>query len=161
MARQLSSTQRPAAHKAGVRGFTLIELMITVVVASILATIAIPAYTNQIRKSRRTDARTALLDLASREERYFSTANKYSAVATDLGYAAWPASVGGNYYNISTPRVQDATAARPAGFTLTAVPVAGNGQDHDTQCTTFIVDGTGMQSSKDASNTDTTKTCWN
>ena len=49
-------------------GFTLVELMVTLVVAAILATIAIPAYQNQIRESRRTEAKTALLDLAGREE---------------------------------------------------------------------------------------------
>jgi type IV pilus assembly protein PilE len=49
------------------RGFTLVELMVVIVIASILMAIAIPSYKTSIRKSRRTDAKTALLDLAGRE----------------------------------------------------------------------------------------------
>jgi len=40
-------------------GFSLIELMVTVAIATILISIAIPAYNTQIRKSRRTEAKTA------------------------------------------------------------------------------------------------------
>jgi len=53
--------------RADSRGFTLVELMVVIVIASILMAIAIPSYKNSIRKSRRTDAKTALLDLAGRE----------------------------------------------------------------------------------------------
>ncbi len=62
-------------------GFTLIELMVTLVVASILLAIAVPSYQAQVRKSRRTEARNAVMDLAAREERYFSVNNDYSASA--------------------------------------------------------------------------------
>jgi type IV pilus assembly protein PilE len=58
-----------------IAGFTLIELMTTILVGSILLAIAIPSYNAQTQKSRRTEAKTALLDLASREERYNSTYN--------------------------------------------------------------------------------------
>ena len=44
-------------------GFTLIELMIAVAVVAILGTIAMTSYTSQIQKSRRTDARSAVMDL--------------------------------------------------------------------------------------------------
>ena len=54
------------------RGFTLIELMVVVVIATILVGIAVPSYMSQMRKSRRTDAKTALLELAGREERFLS-----------------------------------------------------------------------------------------
>ena len=60
-------------ERADSRGFTLVELMVVIVIASILMAIAVPSYKNSIRKSRRTDAKTALLDLAGREERFNST----------------------------------------------------------------------------------------
>ena len=71
-------------------GFTLIELMVTVAIATILISIAIPAYNTQIRKSRRTEAKTALLDLAGREERFYNTSSppNYSSTPSDLGYGA-------------------------------------------------------------------------
>lgn len=142
------------------RGFTLIELMITVTIAAVLMSIAFPLYLHQIRESRRTDARSALLDLASREERYYSMQNAYSSTATDLGYTAWPQTVGSGYYQISQPtNINAATAAAPATFTLTATPIAGKGQDKDTDCQTFTVTQTGQETSTGASG-DTSAICW-
>src|SRR5258708_40052678 len=84
------------------KGFTLVELMVVIVIVAILAAIAIPGYTSQIRKSRRTEARNALLDAAAREERFFATNNYYTVTGTDLGYgAALPVHVGNNYYQLS------------------------------------------------------------
>ncbi len=72
-------------------GMTLIELIIVMVIVAIMASIAIPSYNSYVLKSHRTEAKTALLDLASMEERYFSTQNVYSLLTTDLGYSgAWP-----------------------------------------------------------------------
>ncbi|HHZ88190.1 MAG TPA: prepilin-type N-terminal cleavage/methylation domain-containing protein, partial [Chromatiaceae bacterium] len=42
------------------KGFTLIELMVTIVIVAILASIAIPSYTGQIQKSRRAEATASL-----------------------------------------------------------------------------------------------------
>lgn len=65
------------------RGFTLIELMIVVAIVGILAAVAYPMYTDQIRKSKRADARTELLNLLQQQERYLTQRNTYLAVATD------------------------------------------------------------------------------
>src|SRR2546430_17273057 len=65
---------RSAARSSGpAMGFTLIELMVVVAIATILFSIAIPSYMSYIRQSRRTDAKTAVLELAGREERFLST----------------------------------------------------------------------------------------
>ncbi len=77
------------------RGFTLIELMIAMLIVSILAALAIPSYNRSVRKSRRTEARSAVLDAAAREERFYATNNKYTQTAAELGYAALPVAVGG------------------------------------------------------------------
>src|SRR3984893_8199977 len=106
-------------------GFTLIELMITVAIAATLAAISFPAYNIQIRKSRRTEARTALLDLAGRAERMYSTSNSYFGTTTagqllppDLGYTGgWPITVGSGYYRISLGN----STATTYSFTATAV----------------------------------------
>jgi type IV pilus assembly protein PilE len=133
-----------------VRGFTLVELMVVVVIASILLAVAVPAYMSQIRQSRRTDARTAILDLAGREERYFSTnASNYTTVPTNLGYAAFGAgtSVGNGYYYVSvvcTPACAPSAAAAPS-YSIIVLPVAGKSQALDTPCQGFAVDSTGQQ----------------
>ena len=150
--------QRVVSRTSRAAGFTLVELMVVVVIAAILLSIAVPAYTSQIRKSRRTEARTALLDLASREERFFSTSAAYTNSAANLGYAAFPAPVGSNYYQLGAPVLNAAGA--PPTFTVTATPIAGNGQDKDTQCASFTVDSTGKQSAVDSSNAESTAICW-
>jgi type IV pilus assembly protein PilE len=138
----------------GSGGFTLIELMVVIVIVAILATVAIPGYQSQIRKSRRTDAKTALLDLAAREERYSSTHSAYTGTFGDLGYAGdWPQSVGGGFYQITV----SFTADTPNAFSAIAEPVSGKGQDKDTDCLTFKIDNVGVQ---DATGT-LGKGCWN
>ena len=61
------------------RGFTLIELMITVAVVGILAAIAYPAYTNQIAKGRRAECRAGLYQAMQQQERYYTQFNAYAA----------------------------------------------------------------------------------
>ena len=137
-------------------GFTLIELMVTVAVATILVTLAVTSYSSQVRQSRRTDARTAVLDLASREERYMSTMSAYTTTATNLGYTgAFPQIVGSGYYTLKvtvTPANAATTPVTPASFLVTATTTGT--QTKDTQCQTFSVDNTGNQTSAPGT------TCW-
>ena len=154
-------------------GFTLVELMVSIVVVAILISIAIPSYTSQIRKSRRTEAKTALLALAGREERYFSTNSAYTNDASRLGYdtaskVLFQYPIGSNYYNISVC-VADAGAAIPAtcttspaadntgaSYLLEATPISTGPQSKDLLCGSFTLDNTGIQSS---TGTQTTG-CW-
>ncbi len=154
MATRWVGKQRKAA------GFSLIELMITVLIVSILASVAIPAYNSQIRKSRRTEAKTALLDLAGREERFLAAQNSYTNSGPQLGYGSFPTAVGTGYYSISAPTVVGGTATAVPTFTITATAVTGAGQDKDTFCKSFTVDSTGKQSSLNTGGTDSTSTCW-
>jgi type IV pilus assembly protein PilE len=150
-------TMQWTSKRADSRGFTLVELMVVVVIASILMAIAIPSYKNSIRKSRRTDAKTALLDLAGREERFNSTNGTYTSAAGSLGYTAFGvgAPIGGGYYTLAAPVVVPGTATTVASFTLTATPVVGNDQANDTACGAFTLTSTGAQSVSGAA-TD----CW-
>jgi type IV pilus assembly protein PilE len=147
-------------------GFTLVELMVTIVIGTILLGIAIPSYQSQIRKSRRVEARNAVLDLASREERFFSTANAYTNDPPSLGYSAFGVAnpVGSGYYYLTvTVQAADPTIPQLAGYTITAT-ATGTQQVKDTACQQFIVNQIGQQSSVDGSNVTTTgsaSTCWN
>jgi type IV pilus assembly protein PilE len=149
----------PSTRINRARGFSLLELMVTMVVAAILVTIAVSAYGTQVRESRRTDARTAVLDLAGREERNFSTTNSYSNVPANLGYtgAAFPIVIGNGYYNVNVA-VTAAAPGVPATFTVTATPIGT--QVNDTACASFAVNDQGVQSALDANGVDATTNCW-
>ena len=142
-------------------GFSLIELMVVVVITAILASIAVPAYNSSIRKSRRTEAKTALLDAAAREERYFATQNIYTTDPSALAYGsgALPIQVG-TYYSISSLASSPATATTPGGYVLQITPTAGSPQLQDTSCQLFQVDQTGKESSQDNGGNDSSTTCW-
>jgi type IV pilus assembly protein PilE len=151
------------------RGFTLIELMVTVAIVGILAAVAYPMYTQSVLKSHRADAKTALLDLAQREERYMSTANQYSTATAALGYntgltvtAAAPLPVLSGttaYYNLSVV-VPDPAASAPAstGSFLATATAVGN-QVKDTKCVNFTLSSAGVQGVSGTSSA-TPGDCW-
>ena len=140
-------------------GFTLIELMITVVILAIIVGIAVPSYQAQVRKARRTDARNALLDIAAREERFLSIANTYSGLATDVGYGgAWPQTVSNGYYQVTVTTPDPAYLGAGPSFVVKATPIGI--QTADTACNSFSVNQIGRQSAVDSANVDASTLCW-
>lgn len=134
-------------------GFSLIELMVTLSIFAIIAAIAYPNYQAYTRKAHRTAAKTALLELASREERFYSTNNQYTAGLAQLGYPT-PYHVPTNgqaYYNVTL--ALNATV----GYVISATPLAGSGQTADTQCATFTINGLGQ---KGISGSGPVADCW-
>jgi len=156
---------RPAARASRpAGGFTLIELMVVVAIATILFAIAIPSYTSYIRQSRRTEAKTAVLDLAGREERYLSTnPAAYTDVPANLGYTGFGAGnpIGSGYYylTVCSPATVTCAPNPPAApsYSIMATPVATQSQANDAQCTSFSVDSTGQQFATGAGGT---AYCW-
>jgi len=63
------------------RGFTLIELMVVIVIIAILAAIALPAYSDYVKRSELTDAHNALSDFRVRMEQYYQDNRNYGAGA--------------------------------------------------------------------------------
>ena len=119
--------------KAGARGFTLIELMVAVALVAVLAAVAYPSYQSQIKKSHRSDAKTALVSAAQAMERYFSEHATY--VGATLGSTGVYASTSVNgYYALSLGSL---TAS---GFTLTAAPAGSQSND---DCGSFTLDQIG------------------
>lgn len=75
--------------KTAQRGFTLIELMITVAIVAILAAVAYPSYTKYVIKSNRATAQAQMLEIASRQQQYLMAAKSYASKTdlTNSGYA--------------------------------------------------------------------------
>jgi len=76
-------------------GFTLTELLIVMVIAAILATIAVPSYREAVRKSDRRAAQSAMMEIASRERQVF-VSNRAFQDEIDLAFTL-PAELEGKY----------------------------------------------------------------
>ncbi|WP_046167172.1 type IV pilin protein [Chromobacterium vaccinii] len=121
-------------------GFSLLELVITLAVLALLVSIALPSYRNFMMQSNRTAAKTALQDLASRQESYFSTNNNYASQLATLGYASGTVYVPGNGNNLYALSIANTTAST---FALNAAPQGSQAQD---SCQTYQLDNLGNQS---------------
>jgi type IV pilus assembly protein PilE len=111
-------------------GFTLIELMITVAIVAILASIAYPSYQQYIIRSKRSAAQAQMMDIANRQQQFLLANRIYATkdALTASGYAL-PADVAANYgYTITLP--DPATTTVP-GFLLTFTPTGSQARDGD------------------------------
>ncbi len=101
-------------------GFTLIELMIVVVIIGILASIGYPSYLAHIASSNRAEGASALLQIASAQERFYTANGSYaSSVFDGAGLNLSDQSETG-LYAISTTFNGGVNST----YTLTATPVA-------------------------------------
>ena len=136
-------------NQSAAAGVTLMELLITLAILGILAAIMVPAYSGQLNKSRRTDAKIALADAVKNLERCYVNHNKYNHAdcpSFPASGAEMVLSDDGHYKIV-------ATALSDTSYTLTASPVASKPQINDSYCQKFIINSTGAKS---ATNAD----CW-
>lgn len=131
----------------GARGFTLIELMITVVVVGILAAIAYPSYQTYMKKSRRSDAQQMMLAISVRQAQYLLDARAYTQELdadglnmTRDGWACVDATCSNAYYAISVA----APGGTPPTYTITGTP---SGQQADDGTLTLNHEGAKMRGS--------------
>ncbi len=126
-------------------GFTLIELMVTVVIIGILAAIAYPSYQDSVKQSRRAAAQVALISLGNAMERVFTQNNTYKpggatptlgTAAGDIFPAQAPLDGTAKQYNLSISAVTATT------YTVLATPISGTSQASDGM---LALDGTGAK----------------
>jgi type IV pilus assembly protein PilE len=110
----------PSTHS---QGWTLTELLISLAVMGTLAALALPAYLQQQRQARRSDAQVALQQLQIDQARWRTQHDTYADSLTALGWGSDQSPRG--QYRISIPQ------ADAEGYTLEAWPVGAQAADRD------------------------------
>lgn len=138
--------------RAAERGFTLMEIMITVIIIGILAAVAIPTYQEYVRQGQRSEGAAYAMQLATAQERFFTMRNTYTTTATDLSM---------NDFSGASASMSSWTYAITAGTTgdiATSFMVTGtNSHTDDAKCTEIAIDQTG---SKTYTGSGSSKDCW-
>lgn len=129
------------------RGFTLIEVLIVVAMIGILTAIALPSYTEFIRRSHRTDARTGLLHVQQWMER--------AATANGVYPTLLPASMNDSIKRYTIAFKGDPT---PSAYTLIATRKAG--PQADDRCGNFTLTHTGQRGNEELQTGVNTEECW-
>ncbi|MBI2786111.1 MAG: type IV pilin protein [Legionella longbeachae] len=133
-----------------INGFSMIELMITVIIIAILSSIAYPYYVNFLLKSRRSDALATLAQDQIILERCYSQNFSYNQACTSL--PNFPQISAQGFYNISL------TNLGATSYTLTATPRGS--QVKDTTCASMTIDQAGLKTAVDSLGAAQT-ICWN
>ncbi len=136
------------------RGFTLIEIMIALVIVGILSAIAVPSYFEYIRRANRAEMQAVMLEASQYMQRLYTLHNAYDkdrngkALGLPDSLKKSPRA-GAARYNITLK-------AEAHAFTLTAAPVAGFNEP----CGSFTLTNTGQRGLSNAKTGNTVQTCW-
>ena len=122
------------------RGVTMTELMVVVVIIGILTAIAYPSYRQYAARAKRNEAKAALLQIATNQERFYLQNNTYTTNMTSLGFP-----VATNFLSDSNSYIIAVNAADANDFTATAT--YQNADAEAGKCAAFTIDGRGAKTS--------------
>lgn len=118
------------------RGFTLLEVMITVTIVAILAATATFGYGHYAERANRTEAKSVLMDLAQRLERHYTDEGTYDGFTVPNSLAQVPTGEGRN----ATYSIDVSTSNQ--SFSITATPTGNQSKD---KCGELGIDNVGRK----------------
>jgi len=120
-------------------GMTLMELMVVVVIIGILTAIAFPNYREFVARAKRTEAKAALLQIATNQERFYLQNSTFTTDMTMLGFQADPFITNSDSYSITV------TAADQSDYTAVATYQFADAEND--KCGTWQINGRGIKTS--------------
>lgn len=148
------------------RGFTLLELVVALAIAALVATLATAGYERTILRSRRLDAYAALNAVATAQERHYLEYARYASHFAPPDTDSEPATPDEAAAALPLPAMSPdgryalalETDANALAYRVTARPIGT--QRRDAACATFVLEHTGRRTALDARGTDASSTCW-
>jgi type IV pilus assembly protein PilE len=120
--------------------------MIVVAIVALIIAFGYPSYRNQVMKANRSDGMIFMLEIADRQERFYSDSGTYTTDITDLGFANATSPDG--HYTVAI--TDDPSSDITITYQITATP---QGKQADDTCSSYTIDSLGTRTSSPAS-------CW-
>ena len=136
-------TKNGALVRVPPSGFTLIEVLIVVVIVGVLLMVAMPSYEDSMQKGRRSDAKSALIDVANRQESFMLDNNTYTTDLTNLGFTESPFVSEEEHYSVRAATCAAAGIDRCYRIIASARDESPQRKD---KCGSFILESGGAKS---------------
>lgn len=137
-------------------GVTLLELLIALAIAALLAAMAYPSYRQHLLRAHRSEAIESLLTVAAEQERHHLAHGRYAGsfrANDDAGLAVRPTTATGMYQ-------LDLEEAGLASYVAVATPSPDSPQAADRRCARLTMAASGQRTAADSEGRDTTRECW-
>lgn len=141
-----------------VRGFTLVEVMIVVAIVAILASVALPAYTDYLRRGQLPQAFTYLSDYRIKLEQYYQDNRNYGVGTCGSGGGSWNTfvpNVSPRHFSFTCTLTDAGNGSAGSGFTLTATGSDGRAVGY-----TYTIDQAGTKATTRFAGETQSWTCW-
>ncbi len=143
------------------RGVTLLELLAVIAIVAVLASLAVPGYRGVVLRAGRSEARSALLALATAQEKLYLQCHVYTTTLDpSRATSCAPLTLKFPLASERGAYVLTVTDADSLSWTATATSAAGSAQWSDRACRTFGLTSEGVKSAVDDANRATNRECW-